>query len=210
MINADILEAARDPRPTNELLAGLPCLANGDTKQPWWNSDRYYQFYSALAKVVRPCSVLEIGVRLGYSLIAMLKGYPGIHDIVGFDNESGVAGSQQWAEKNLKHTDPPYEGRLRLPVVWTNLVPPSEWPIDSKERFTLIHVDGDHTYQGTLALVISAWKLLESGGVLVVDDYDASFVRAAVIHAFPALKEDLFYCFSFPTFTGWWVGVKSA
>lgn len=196
------LEAARDSRDTDTLLGPLPCLAAGDREQPWWWSGRYYQFYAALGKLCRPATVLEVGVRLGYSLVAMLRGYPGISRIYGLDNETGVAGSQTWTIQNLAAAG--YTGKMDFPTYDTDKLP---WPC-WQERFALAHVDGNHSFQGTTQSVMAAWGMLLPGGTLVVDDTEAPIVRAAVETARPCLA-GRGYDFYMPTFTGWWVAGKA-
>jgi predicted O-methyltransferase YrrM len=200
------LEAARDPRPTHELLGTLPCLADGDLTRPWWSSDRYYQFYAALGQLLAPVAVLEVGVRLGYSLIALLRGHPAIARIVGLDNQSDVAGSQKWAEDNLRAAG--YKGALALPMCDTSGITPRHWPLHRSEEFGLVHVDGDHSYAGTLSAFLASWPHLAPGGVIVIDDCKAVHVREAVESVRMALS-GLAWDFYFPTFTGWWVGVKA-
>lgn len=195
------IEGERDPRTTAEILGPLPCLAAGDVDQPWWSSDRYYQFYSAIGKIISPRSILEIGVRLGYSLIAMLRGFPSVEKIVGIDNESGVAGSQGWAADNLRSAG--FAGSLSLPVCDSS----AAWPAEAAMAFDLVHVDGNHSYEGTGHSLLLAWTRLRPGGIAVVDDTGALAVRMAVESARRAidrLKDD----FYFRTHTGWWVGIK--
>lgn len=70
---------------------------------PVWQ--RIYRIKYAIAKALAPDSILEIGVRYGYSAFAFLAAIPGCH-YLGLDNDSsesgGVAGSLQWASQRLR------------------------------------------------------------------------------------------------------------
>ena len=62
----------------------------------------YYKLKWAIAHILKPASILEIGVRFGYSAAAFLEGHPIAH-YVGIDLDSdsygGVEGAIHWAEK---------------------------------------------------------------------------------------------------------------
>ncbi len=62
----------------------------------------YYRLKWAIAKVLKPTSILEIGVRFGYSAAAFLHGSPEA-TFVGIDLDTdtfgGTKGAVQWAEK---------------------------------------------------------------------------------------------------------------
>src|SRR5712692_4878505 len=96
------IEKALDLRPTDEILRGLKHTAPGDVGSDWWTSRRYYQFYVGIAALVKPKVILEIGVKLGYSLIALFRGYSGIEKMVGIDSEGLIHGSQRMAIQNLR------------------------------------------------------------------------------------------------------------
>ena len=63
---------------------------------------KYYRLKWAIAHILKPASILEIGVRFGYSAVAFLEGYPFAH-YVGIDLDTdlygGVKGAIRWAEK---------------------------------------------------------------------------------------------------------------
>lgn len=41
-----------------------------------------------------------------------------------------------------------------------------------EEKFDLIYIDGDHSYEGAKADVSLAWPLLEKDGIIIFDDYN--------------------------------------
>jgi len=62
----------------------------------------YYKTKWAIARVLQPASILEIGVRYGYSAAAFLNACPGA-TYLGIDLDSdtfgGVKGAIQWARR---------------------------------------------------------------------------------------------------------------
>jgi SAM-dependent methyltransferase len=62
----------------------------------------YYKLKWAIARVLKPASILEIGVRFGYSAAAFLHGHPAAH-YVGIDLDTDYYGGKQgainWANK---------------------------------------------------------------------------------------------------------------
>lgn len=208
-LSAPELETARDPRSSSELFKGLPHTPIDDTTQTWWLTNRYYQFYSALGRLVAPKAILEVGVRLGYSLVAMLRGFPQVNYILGLDNESGMKGSQRLAEANLRAAG--YKRELDLPVCDATGLP-AAWFAHLTNAFDLVHVDGDHSRSATAKVMMAGWKTLAPGGVMVVDDYNALPVIEAVDEVIADIfagRKNLATAFGFQTYTGWWVGVKA-
>jgi SAM-dependent methyltransferase len=62
----------------------------------------YYGLKWAIAHVLKPASILEIGVRFGYSAAAFLHGHPSAHYVgIDLDTDSygGVKGAINWAKK---------------------------------------------------------------------------------------------------------------
>lgn len=124
----------------------------------------YYGFYYAIVKYLNIQSVLEIGVRAGYSMVAMLLANKNLK-YVGIDNDcnlsGGLSGSYKHAEGLLKEYGTNQESSITIKDSHTieQLV----------ETFDLIHVDGDHTTGGCrqdLELVRN------NARYLLVDDID--------------------------------------
>ncbi|ARV60967.1 methyltransferase [Nostocales cyanobacterium HT-58-2] len=62
----------------------------------------YYRLKWAIAHVLKPTSILEIGVRFGYSAAAFLHGHPSAHYVgIDLDTDSygGVKGAINWAKQ---------------------------------------------------------------------------------------------------------------
>ena len=121
-----------------------------------------------LAETFAPESYLEIGVREGDSLKAVLEGHHP-KNITLCDTWGGAyggtdRGSSKHIVKMLEELN--YEGGCNiLDGNSHELI-----PLLDKKTFDLITVDGDHSYNGALADLRNCWKILNPGGILVFDD----------------------------------------
>lgn len=203
-LTAEALEAALDKRPTSELLSGIRHVEESDVTSDWYNSPRYYQFYAGIAALVQPRRIMEIGVRLGYSLTAMFRGHGWIEGISGYDTEQYLKNSNLRAFENLRAVG--YNGALDLRLQDSHF---AQFP---EGAFDLVHVDGDHGFIGALDDIKRSWKALAPGGVMIVDDVNHDNpVRLAVEDALKnEALERLATGFYFDTFRGAWIGVKEA
>lgn len=150
----------------------------GDPYQIEPDTPEYYRVKYAVAEFVKPKSILEIGVRAGYSAAAFLQaGHTKI--FTGLDLNAGtwggVMGFQAHAEKAL--------GKYGVEATFItgdsqDLTALPGGPYD------LVHVDGDHSREGALHDVTLA---LDSGAKWVlVDDYD--FIPPVAYGANAALR----------------------
>lgn len=146
----------------------LPYIHPKDQKDPeaqvYLQSHNYYEWYYAIAKYVQPEVVLEIGVRFGYSAMAMLLGTDNAI-YVGYDNESGEEDSNKYALT--------YLGVFTKAAVYVNPTDTqsfSELPYPQVDRAQLIHIDAHHTPEGMihdLELVLPKW---DDRGLILIDD----------------------------------------
>ena len=120
----------------------------------------YYRMKWAIARVLKPESILEIGVRFGYSALAFLNASPSAQ-YVGIDIDSpsfgGSPGALDWARKACSQ----YQAKFIL--------------ADSTEMerfpggpYDLIHVDGQQDGEGTLHDLILASA---QASYILVDGY---------------------------------------
>jgi predicted O-methyltransferase YrrM len=118
-------------------------------------------------------SIVEIGVRAGYSAFAFLCAVPEAH-YLGIDADRGEWGGQEGFFEYAQTTT------LRefdnVEFMRTSSLDLHSLP----EEYDFAHIDGDHSYTG-------AWHDLNlcasCSQVMMVDDYDMIFsVRAAVDH----------------------------
>jgi predicted O-methyltransferase YrrM len=139
----------------------------GDPYQPEAGTERYYETKARIAAWLEPHSVLEIGVRAGYSALAFRMGHA-FTRYVGLDLDratwGGVAGYMTEAHQRLsglcEHAD-----LLTLDTQSLIDLPPAAGGV-----YDMIHVDGDHSFKGALHDICLG---LDAGArYIVVDDYD--------------------------------------
>jgi Methyltransferase domain len=113
-------------------------------------------------------SILEIGSYEGRSAVFLLEFLPHSR-ITCVDpfvaSRDGTSGYEARFDANMA----PFGDRVRKIKGWSGSV------LDSLkrtgERFDVIYIDGDHSRHGTFSNSVSAWPLLNTGGVLIWDDY---------------------------------------
>lgn len=137
-------------------------LELGSTHDEYLKSNNYYEYYYAISKHYQPEKILEIGVRYGYSLGVMINGSNVVKKVVGIDCDDYVKNSLSVAEENIKkHIKP------NLDYTFLNIDSHTISKFD--DTYDLIHIDGDHSYDGKikdLDLLKNACK------VAIIDDYN--------------------------------------
>lgn len=150
----------------------------------------YYADFAGIGRKFAPWRVLEIGVRFGYSGIAITSGalaggapppvvYVGVDAQMfsGSTRDGEVTGalSNVVAEANFRKFRPGVDATFYgadtlkgLPAAVLN------------QQFDLINVDGDHSFEGAYGDLCRVWPLLASGGVVIVDDIGMADVKRAV------------------------------
>jgi predicted O-methyltransferase YrrM len=147
--------------------------------------DEFYPTYYALARVLKPKRIAEIGVWWGYALMAMVQGslqslvvQPAEMHVYGYDNESyPEAGScLSWAAKAFD-----------LMAVPSTMVHCSSRDFDRKglglDDIDMFSVDGEHSYEDALLDLQLAEPCMTNrpGATIIVDDVGwALNVRQAV------------------------------
>jgi hypothetical protein len=121
---------------------------------------RHYQAKHDLAARLRPRRIAEIGVRAGYAAYAMLSAVPDA-SYVGFDADVAAHGGEpgffDYAATVLRGFD-------------VSLVRQDTRQLDALPgRYDLVHVDGDHSYEGCLHDLHLACRAAPH---VLVDDYD--------------------------------------
>jgi len=153
----------------------------GEIERRWLPDDperpspeyRYqYQQKFMAAVGAKPAVIAEIGVRAGYSALAMLLAAPGAR-YIGFEQDAGNFGGEVGITARavptvlagfpheIRYTD---TGALRV--------------ID--DAVDLFHIDGNHSYDGTMHDLELAWACSR---YVLVDDYEyIKSTQAAVDH----------------------------
>lgn len=150
-----------------------------EDKYTFYGKEAYTKFayYWAYANYFKPETILEIGVRHGYSLLSMALGHS--DHIPIFTTKEGET-NHIYKTPYMLGIDSAKEATFENVQKWE-----SEYGLyglhlyegDSKNitkfeaAFELIHIDGDHTPEGCLNDLKLCWPALEKGGVLIVDDY---------------------------------------
>lgn len=123
------------------------------------------ELYNLCMRLPKGGHALEIGVQFGRSLtvigmVAKERGY----DVTGVDN---------WCEDESPQVQAHISGQIRkydMPVVLLSMTSEEASELIHHE-LDLIHIDGDHTYEG-VKTDIELWKdKVKSGGYLLFDDY---------------------------------------
>ncbi len=113
---------------------------------PQASTARNYEEKFMVASLLRPGAILEIGVRYGYSAAAFLSGSPRA-TYYGIDActvaSGGVTDSLGVARAMLGRN---FLGRVTLAQADSQLL--AELPPPPPGGWALIHVDGDHSYEG--------------------------------------------------------------
>jgi hypothetical protein len=158
----------------------------------YWGDQTYYADYAGIARKYAPRSILEIGVRFGYSGISLCRGaathmhtvrYNGMDgEFFGGMKRGGDPGtlykSNEVANANFQLAF------LGVAVAWelfhcdTQKEPIPEAVLAS--RYDLVNVDGDHSYNGAWNDMAATWSLLNPGGLMLVDDLGMQDVEFAV------------------------------
>lgn len=174
MVDSPITKSQRS---VQEILGGAiqPCDADSD----FILSDNYYQWYDAIGFSKKPDDIIEIGVRFGYSAIAMLRGARAAGadpDYCGFDNEYDMKGSNAIAEFLIR--------RYGNPGANISVTNPYEDP-DFESRYRgladLVHVDGDHSEDGIRRELSWAHRWAAPGGWILVDDAEVRHIHKAAM-----------------------------
>ena len=122
---------------------------------------RCYEGKFDIALKLKPRRICEIGVRAGYSAFMFLRACPDAF-LLGIDNDSnthgGVAGLVNHA-RELLHKENRDFALLLYDSQRLDRLPGA---------FDLVHVDGDHSYQGTFHDLRLGWM---SSPAVLVDDY---------------------------------------
>lgn len=137
------------------------------------SAENYYSWYSAIASQLWPERILEIGVRFGYSAIALCGDLA--EDYVGIDHE-WWEDSNVYAEKVIGE-----KCDVNVTLLTANSQDLPEERLEGQDLFDLAHVDGNHTPGGMCHDLRLVDANLCDGGLIIVDDMkDRELYRYAV------------------------------
>ena len=143
--------------------------------------DRYwetnlYPIYRDIVRRVAPSSILEIGVRFGYSFAVALDATTTINRAIGIDMGDGV---QQYGGQG----DAFLQAVSRLSFMQETRWPHVEMEFYNQDtqktaylpfygKVDLAYIDGDHSPEGCLHDLMLTLPKVTRGGSIVVDDID--------------------------------------
>jgi predicted O-methyltransferase YrrM len=155
------------------------------------NPGKFFDTYCLLWQIgaeVAPGRILEIGTRTGISLCQLLSSYVDINVIqrvVSIDPYDHFT-SPALVRANLKYLNIPTD-KMEFIVGKSQDELPKLY--ESGERFNLILVDGDHSREACRNDMELSHKLLEPGGIMLVDDLSNAPGECGLIVVFDAFKE---------------------
>lgn len=141
--------------------------------------DSNYPFLSWLASEISPKSILEVGVRLGWSGISFLHGAPEATRYVGLDHEE-IPGSNEKAAENIEHFCRQNCRHPEVRLVHADSQKLENLDLLGGQTFDLIFIDADHSYEGCYRDLTTFWPALAPGGSMIADDSLSEPVQSAV------------------------------
>jgi len=138
---------------------------NDSNKAKFEDFKKYYQIKYNIIQRFNPKTMVEIGVRTGYSAHTFLSAVPGMK-YIGLDANNNTHGGQNgpwtwWAEKILS------EAEFNFEIIETDTQNMMEVPAAD-----FYHIDGDHTVAGVMHDLDICFSSRNPNGVLLIDDYD--------------------------------------
>ncbi|MCJ8329886.1 MAG: class I SAM-dependent methyltransferase [Lentisphaeria bacterium] len=130
----------------------------------------YYKTKYEICKKINPGTIVEIGVRAGYSADAFLQACP-TATYIGYDADNGQHGGKkglfakpymEWAKKHLALYD--YNVTINFPV--------DSQKVDTLALADFYHIDGDHSKEGVMHDLDTCYNSAELGAHLLIDDID--------------------------------------
>ena len=169
----DVVASAqrRDPDPYVQYVAEFVAAGRAHAGRDWRYAD-ITTVLAAAAELTEPTSYLEIGVRRGRSLSAVLGRAPAC-DVIGIDFwNPGYAGIDNPGVDHVRSQIEAlgHAGSLELLSGNSHDVLPRLFAERPELDFDLITVDGDHSRRGAARDLRDVLPRLRIGGVLVFDD----------------------------------------
>ena len=136
------------------------------------------QFSSVLATYPPIHSVLEIGLNAGHSADHILKTCPSIQKFVSID-----ISVFRYTILALIYLSKKYEKVFQFIQGDSQTILPKYSALRPNEKFDLIYIDGNHSYEGCSKDIESCKKLSHPGTKLWIDDYNMLGPSQAILGA---------------------------
>lgn len=130
-----------------------------DSYEYVWNGN-CFEWYYAIAKIIKPKTFMEIGVRFGFSFLPTLMGSEELEYALGWDLET--YGNNQIANENIRSY---YNGNCKWEIKHVDSQSEKELP----QFFDLVSIDGCHDYNCKIHDLNMAMK---NSKYVILDDYD--------------------------------------
>ncbi len=158
---------------------------------PWnFRTKEFYEEYKtkyAIAKMIQPDSIIEVGVRFGYSAYSFLLAAPHVM-YTGLDIDEPSWGPYEgiprlWAQRRLRDTYPNAS-------IETCLCDTQEdtSPLLLPTHADMVHIDADHSFLGALHDMTIFWSYCNR--VMVIDDYTQIREVTEAVTAFMVANKD--------------------
>jgi predicted O-methyltransferase YrrM len=115
-------------------------------------------------------TVLEIGSYEGRSAVWFIDNIPSLKTIKCIDNWSYDDTSKINFNKNISIISNNHSDKQIVTIDGDSSFELAKLIVD-KNKFDLIYVDGGHKTKEVINDLVLAWNLLESDGILIIDDY---------------------------------------
>ncbi|MGA9408703.1 MAG: class I SAM-dependent methyltransferase, partial [Bacteroidota bacterium] len=164
-------------RSIQNILSVLPHVQDGYRATDWFWSDSYYPYYVMAAKLLQPRSIVEIGSLQGFSLVSMAEGHPETKSLQWVDNETYLANSNQMCYENVRYFFRNFHASEKIPEMKFYK---SSWDLLRLKGtlIDLVHIDGEHSYEGKLR-DLAVCSILKPSCILL-DDYFSTVNHEAI------------------------------
>jgi predicted O-methyltransferase YrrM len=123
--------------------------------------------YELCQQLPKKAEVLEIGVQFGRSITVL--------GLVGKEKGYHVRGVDNWEEDESPKAHAHIQEQIKkydMPITLLSMSSREAAGLLDFQKFDLIHIDGDHTYEG-VKTDIELWSSrVKTGGYFVFDDYE--------------------------------------
>lgn len=156
------LKGTRDYIEEVWMTPGDKALAHSEDENAPAFSGVKYDCYGGYGSFMQPTSIMEIGVAAGYSIAAMIHGAGGsVKEVVLVDMHLDIT------NKTLPKL------REEFPTIKFHnyhLNTQTQPLVIRHAGFDIIHIDGDHTFEGAMKDLVNFGHWIAYGGLIVVDD----------------------------------------
>jgi predicted O-methyltransferase YrrM len=118
----------------------------------------YAQNIHTVASRLKDFNALEIGMAWGFSTLALLEA--GAKHLLSVDPNVLAKGADEAKANGYTNH------------VWTVQRSEPFWAENESVAFDLVYVDGSHLYKDVVNDLYEAWKRLNKGGLLMIDDWE--------------------------------------